>query len=241
MLADILDESWTLYTRHFVRFFLIALVVFGVINVVYASARELIGVGPATEELTNAIALVLTLVGGLWLSAALVQAVIDARDDAPVGAAGQGVLTALAETRPFIWPLLVTSLLAALGIVGGLLLLIVPGVILAVRWSLVAQIVVLEHQGGVAALKRSNALVRGSTGPLLLLVVIVTFVGAVAGLLLQGAFTAFPTFVQIAAGQTLASAVVQPFSAVALTLVYLRFVRLREPAASTPAPGDSWA
>lgn len=56
-------------------------------------------------------------------------------------------------------PLLLTLLRAAAWIVGGLILLIVPGVVLAARYAFVHLAVLLEARSGGAALRRSAALV----------------------------------------------------------------------------------
>jgi hypothetical protein len=55
---------------------------------------------------------------------------------------------------------LLTALRAMAWICGGLLLLVVPGVVLALRYSLAHMAVVLESERGAAALARSSELVR---------------------------------------------------------------------------------
>ena len=237
MLGAVLDETWTLYTRFFVRFFVIALIVFAIVNVLYALFLTAVSDGSAGgAAVTGLVAAAVTIVGSMWLTGALVHAVVDARD----GTLETGVADAFARARPFITTLLLASLLAGLGILGGLLLLIVPGIILAVRWSLVAPVVVLEPRGVRASLGRSNVLVKVDSWTILALVLIVGVLGGIAGSLLQAAFSAFPTFVEVAVGQTIASAVVQPFSAIAVTLAYLRLRDARdgEPGDDAEAPAD---
>jgi hypothetical protein len=63
--------------------------------------------------------------------------------------------------------LIVGTWLASIGILVGLVLLIVPGLILAARWSLVVPAAALEQRGPVAALERSNDLVKGRTASVL--------------------------------------------------------------------------
>lgn len=55
-----------------------------------------------------------------------------------------------------------TVALAALGIGGGLLLFVLPGIYLAVRWSLALPVVALEGLGPVSALRRSGELTAGA-------------------------------------------------------------------------------
>jgi hypothetical protein len=59
-------------------------------------------------------------------------------------------------------PLLLTVLLASLGMGVAALALLVPGVILYLSWSVAAPVVVLEKQSGTEALARSQALTRGA-------------------------------------------------------------------------------
>lgn len=231
MLGAVLDETWTLYTRFFVRFFVIALIVFAIIDVLYALLLAAIdGESAGSVAVTGVLALVATIVGGMWLTGALVHVVVDARD----GTLDTTVGEAFAKARPFIGTLLLASLLAGLGIIGGVILLVVPGIILAVRWSLVAPAVVLEQRAVKASLGRSNELVKGTSWTIFALILILTMIGGIASSLLQAAFSAFPQFIEIAVGQTIANAVVQPFSAIALTLAFLRLREAREPT-SEPA------
>jgi hypothetical protein len=66
------------------------------------------------------------------------------------------------ELRPRLLPLIGTALLVGLGVFGGLLLCLVPGLIFAVFWLVATPAVVLERCGPVTAMRRSWRLVRGS-------------------------------------------------------------------------------
>lgn len=59
-------------------------------------------------------------------------------------------------------PLLGALLLATLAITGGFILLIIPGIFLTIRLSLISQACVVEGRGGVTALKRSMELTKDS-------------------------------------------------------------------------------
>ena len=52
-------------------------------------------------------------------------------------------------------------IVASFGIVLGLIALIVPGVLLALGWAVVAQVAAIEHEGWLPSLHRSRALTRG--------------------------------------------------------------------------------
>lgn len=60
-----------------------------------------------------------------------------------------------------IGKILLTGLLAGLAVVGGLLLLIIPGIIFSYWFAFTTQIVVIENLSGTAALSRSKQLVNG--------------------------------------------------------------------------------
>lgn len=77
-------------------------------------------------------------------------------------------------------PLFITSLLAGLGIMVGLVLCCIPGIYLAIAWSMISQVVVMENLSGQAALTRSKSLVEEHIlkvfGILLLLIILVGIV-----------------------------------------------------------------
>ena len=58
-------------------------------------------------------------------------------------------------------PLLGTSILAGLGIILGLFLCCIPGIYLAIVWSMISQVIVMENLAGTEAIGRSKALVEG--------------------------------------------------------------------------------
>lgn len=73
---------------------------------------------------------------------------------------GESIKVALSKLGSVIW----SGLLAGIIIFIGFLLLIIPGILLAFRYYLVQQVVVLEHESGSNALKRSAELMKGSYG-----------------------------------------------------------------------------
>ncbi len=71
------------------------------------------------------------------------------------------VLGKMGQVVPIV-PLVVVASIIALGIASvAMILLVVPGLWLLTRWSLFAPVIRTEQLGPVAALKRSNQLVRG--------------------------------------------------------------------------------
>jgi hypothetical protein len=121
-------------------------------------------------------------------------------------------------------PIFFAIVLAALGIALGLLLLIVPGIYVAVRWYFVPQSVVVENARGAAALTASGATVQGFWWRTLGIVVLANLAAALPGLILVGPFSAIADSSDRAVwslvGQMAAEIVTAPFVAIVSTLLY---------------------
>ena len=232
-IGAVLDEAWTLYTRFFLRFFILAVVVFAAVNLLFALIAEAISSDDGSTAFWLAILGVATaVIGTTWLQGAFVYAVQDARDgsfDATVG-------EVFSRVSPSIFPLLIAGLLAGLGIVVGLILLIVPGLFLMTIWAVIAPVIVLERRRPLEAFGRSRELVRGHGWTVFGIVIITGLLTSIASGLLQAAFSFLPRFLEILVGGTIAQAIVAPFSAIALAITYFR---LRDAHGGEPAQADA--
>ena len=232
-IGSVLDEAWTLFTRFFMRFFLIALVVFAAINLVYALLVTAISTdndGAAVH--LGLLGLATAVIGATWLQGAFVFAVQDARDgtfDASIG-------EIFSRVSPAIVPLLLAGLLAGLGIACGFLLLVVPGLFLITIWSVIAPVIVVEKTRVLEAFGRSRELVRGHGWTVFGIVIITALLSGIASALLQAAFSWLPEFFEIFVGSTIAQAVVAPFGAIAIAVMYFR---LRETQSEVAAPVEA--
>ena len=230
-IGTVLDEAWTLFTRFFLRFFLIALVVFASINLVYALLVEAISSdNDGGAVLLALLGLATAVIGATWLQGAFVYAVQDARDGTFDASLGQ----IFSRVAPSILPLLGAGLLAGLGIALGFLLLIIPGLFLITIWAVVAPVIVVEKPGVFAAFGRSRELVRGHGWTVFGIVIITALLSGIASALLQAAFSALPEFLEILIGSTIAQAVVTPFGAIAIAVMYFRLREADGDAAATP-------
>jgi hypothetical protein len=231
-IGAVLDEAWTLFTRFFLRFFVLALVVFAIVNLLFALIVEAIDADDGSTAFWLAIlGLATAVIGTTWLQGAFVYAVQDARDgnfDATLGEVFRRV-------SPSILPLLVAGLLAGLGIVAGLILLIVPGLFLMTIWAVIAPVIVLEKRPPFGAFGRSRELVRGYGWTVFGIVIITGLLTGIASSILQAAFSFLPRFLELLIGGTIAQAIVAPFSAIALAITYFR---LRDAHGGEPAPAD---
>jgi hypothetical protein len=96
----------------------------------------------------------LALVGYPWVSGALI---------ATIARRGRSPLEPYGRTVDRLPALVLSTLAASTAILLGLVLLIVPGLILAARWSAAVPLIVLDRAGPIGALETSNGLIRGRT------------------------------------------------------------------------------
>ena len=229
----VLDEAWTLFTRFFLRFFVLALVVFATVNLLFALIVEAISSDNGGRAFWLAIlGLATAVIGTTWLQGAFVFAVQDARDGSFDATLGE----VFSRVSPSILPLLVAGLLAGLGIVAGLVLLVIPGLFLMTIWAVIAPVIVLEKRPPLGSFGRSRELVRGHGWTVFGIVVITGLLTGIASSILQAAFSFLPRFLEILLGGTIAQAIVAPFSAIALAITYFR---LRDAHGGEPAPADA--
>jgi hypothetical protein len=221
-IGTVLDEAWTLYTKHFVRLFLIAFAVYIVLNLVSA----LLGVSLDDEGLGVVLFAILnaaiSIIGYFWVQGALVEATADIHDGKQDLEFGE----TFSRVQPLLPALIVAGLLAGLGIALGLILLIVPGLYLLTRWALIVPVIVLEKRRAGEAFGRSHELVRGHGWTIFGLVLVVFLLGAIVSGIISGLLrAALNDFLGFWIGNTVANAIVTPFFAVALTVAYLQLTR----------------
>lgn len=107
-------------------------------------------------------------------------------------AIGSDVPVVGAAIRLFpIW--LVTTILAAIAVIGGLFLLLLPGLWLAIMFNMYTPVIAIEGKTPLGALKRSFELVKGHFWETVGFLLIVALVGGAAGQLFQ--LVAVPMFV----------------------------------------------
>jgi hypothetical protein len=121
-------------------------------------------------------------------------------------------------------PIFFAVVLAAVGIGAGLLLFIVPGLYLFIRWYFVPQAVVIEGARGPAALVRSTALTAGYWWRTAGVWVLANLIALIPAAILAAPFTNLAKSSDRAvwelAGTTLAEIISAPFLALVSTLLY---------------------
>ncbi|MFI4984473.1 MAG: YciC family protein [Solirubrobacterales bacterium] len=190
----------------------------------------LVTAAPALALLAVLIGLVATtLFTGMVVE--LVADVQDGRRDATVG-------QLLRAVTPVIGQLILVAIVAAAGVLIGLILLIIPGLILITIWSVAAPVVVLERPGVMAALARSRELVRGNGwqvfGVILVLDILVVILASAIELAADSAGSGAGIIVRVIVGVLTA-----PLSALAAAVLYFELggAAAGEVSAGAVAPG----
>jgi hypothetical protein len=220
----VMKETYALYRRLFLRSVFLAAAVFGVVHLLQVTLRN-------NSPLAAIFVFVLSLVGTSLVQGGLVEVVRGLHADGrevPLG-------DALTNAADRVLKLLVTSIVAGICIGLGLLLLLVPGLVLLTRWSLLVPVVMLEDVGPLEALNRSRAIVAGHGWTVFGVVfrsgLLVGCVGFLFGL---AAGSAGPVGWWVAV--TLGSALTTPFAAHALTIVYYELTQPGQPVVREEPP-----
>lgn len=157
--AEILDRGLRLLRDHWLLLGAPAAALYVPLSLVLAgfdpeAATEPADLAPLFASL--GLLLLLSAIAFPVLSAAITHAIGEAYLGRDVTIGG-----ALRAGLDILLPLLGTWLLAYLAILGGLLLLVIPGIYLMLAFLLVTQVMVLEHRFGARALGRSRELMAG--------------------------------------------------------------------------------
>ncbi len=219
----VMREAWDLYKAHWRHLLPIALAVFLLLSLLVLLLVVLLG---ALGLLASAF---ISLAGGFWLQGALVVAVEDIRD----GRADLSLGETLSRVRPRLNTLSVAGFLAAVAILAGLLLCVVPGLVLATWWMLIVPVIMLERAGVLRAFRRSRELVRGhgwsAFGVVVLTLLVVVVASAVIGAALSPLRDDLESYVRDVVRNTLTA----PFVALAFTLTYYRLRAAATPTATS--------
>ncbi len=231
-IGAILSEAMSLYTRFFVRFVVVAGVVFLALGAFSTIVEQSASDGEGSVA-GSAVTLAASIVGYFWIQGVLVVLTADVRD----GIADQSFGQLFARVRPKLGTLIVAGLLAAIGIVLGFILLVVPGLYLLTRWSLIAPALIVEDLAAGQSFSRSHELVRGHGWQVFGLLIVLFIINVVVGGLIVGviggaAGGALGSWI----GSAIVNTLITPLIGIATTLVYFHLAGDRPPEA-TAAPG----
>lgn len=229
-LGEPVGEGWQIYRRFWKHLIPIALVIYLVISLIALALAS------SGSRLSAFAALIVSVAGVFLLQASLVEAVADVRDGR--------VDLSLTETIGRAWPRLgsvvVGGIAAAIGIVIGLVLIIVPGLFLLTIWSLIVPVIVLEGRSAFDSFGRSRELVRGH-GWTVFGVIVVTFaINVVASIVLGILFAGFSTVIGRYIANVISNTLIAPFVAAAWTSMYFRLRELKEPTTAQIPAGAAY-
>lgn len=233
--TSLLDDCFRLYFSRFGTFVAIAAVVVFPIQLVV----EGIALGQLSAPYSDRSFEPQTLATVAGLSGVIANALITPGCVHQTIAASEGRMAGARESiraaLDAFAPVLAVSILFAVGVFLGLLLLVIPGVFLAVRWYFLVQAVVVDGRRAIGALERSSSLVRGSWWRVLGIAVLTLVTASGAGALIQLPFESIARAGDSAAVSLVGGSVAQTLTAPPVALVTtLLYFDLRARRESTP-------
>lgn len=162
--GELLDRTFSLYRSHFLLF--VGIFALPRLLVLGLQFWELVDQKPyertpnilASLSWTAAI-MVVGMILAAASQAATVIAVSELHLDRPAS-----VMDSFSRVQGHLFGVIVISIIVVLGVGVGMLAFLVPGILLAIIWSLAVPAKVLENKGALAALSRSVDLVKGDWG-----------------------------------------------------------------------------
>jgi hypothetical protein len=209
-IRSVFGEAFGTYFRRWWELVPRAFVIYLFLSLTALAAGQAFGGGAGI-----AASALITFLGYFWLQALHVLEV----------AGGEEAARTFRRAARRLLPLIGASILAAVGLVIGFVVLVIPGLVLMVWWSVFVPAVVLEGHGPRAALRRSRELVRGHGikvfTTIVISAVIVVPVVVVLGLLISFAFKGSPETAHFVT-DLVVDPVTAPFGVLVWTSVYFR-------------------
>jgi hypothetical protein len=221
--AEVLATALGLYARYPLLFLGLAMAVvvpYELVVLVVAKASPLGQENASTGTILTLALVDFALVGPLVSSLQVRAVMMLGEHERP------SFLVVIRRSLRVLPVVMAAEIIAGLGIAGGLVLFVIPGVILALRWAVVAQVAAVEQTDWPGALRRSWALTTGNWLRVLVLLLCVSLVNVTLTRLGAAVIGTRTRPAEVVAG--IAIAVVES-SFQALTLAVLYFdLRARE-------------
>lgn len=166
-IGNILSETITLYTENIAAFWLPYIIVSVPVNlfVEYMATHFIEGVG---DSLLSLLSYAVSAAVGLFVTIKGLNRYREKTDSF-----GEN----MKKAEGLIINYLLLQLLIFLGVAGGMLLLIVPGIIFSLRWTLAPVIFVDERLEKRESMKRSRSLTDGYKGEIFVIYLIISLIG----------------------------------------------------------------
>jgi len=168
-ITELLDRTFSIYRNHWLAFVGIAAIPNALVlavNLVMISGATVSG-SIALALVSSLIMFVIYFVASMMTQGATMIAVSQVQLGQPTS-----ISEAFGGIRARVGELIILSLNVGIRVMFGLILLLVPGVYLALRYSLAMPVSVLEQKGISASIERSGDLTRGHLGRILLIYVL---------------------------------------------------------------------
>jgi hypothetical protein len=230
---QLVQAALELYRKYPLLFLVLAAGVIVPYEVIVLAAT---GAGPfAHGSLGFAVSSLLTLIGlaliGPLVSALHVHAVSEVLEG------GKPRLPSVARRGLQVLPVVAAAeIIAWLGISLGFLAFLVPGIILWLRWYVVAQVAAIEHEGCLPALRRSRQLTASHYRHLIVFGIYLTLITSVPTLLVGFAFGHKTTTVASFLVGVALEVVTWSLSALAAALMYFDLCARWASSAAQPSP-----
>ena len=162
---DLIKKSYELYAKNAKLFFTYAVIVSlpsVALSVLVTILRSVFNLKELTF-LTTLYAILFFILGvvayflSLWFSIAFIKTISNSYN----GKNAENITKVIGDTKKFIIPTLIVSVLTGLAVLAGFLLLIIPGIIFSVWFAFSFYVVVLEEKHGTEAMKESKKMVEG--------------------------------------------------------------------------------
>ncbi len=228
--TELIVNSWDLYGKNWRKFlpFIILLFLPTLILSALGTITLYLSVYmPSSSLASNIVILIVfaaSMVFAIWVTVALAKTMLDCLLAKPT----EWKETFSASSN-LIWPVIYVSFLVTLIVLGGTLLLIIPGIIFAVWYSFAFYTVIFENARGFNALSSSKSLVVGRLWPIMWRLAITTLIFGFINSALSYALAflirllPLPIFIQSASASaltSLAGAIIAPLSAGAILILY---------------------
>ena len=167
-IGEIIERSWEHYARNFKKLLPLMICLFipnfvlGLVGMLslyleYLGNSSSTGMYVLIDNIVVLAVFVASMIFTLWASMALAKNLGLIVSNKPAAA----IKELFSNTSHLIWPVIYTSVLMMLAVLGGTLLLIIPGIIFSIWFCFTFMVIIFEEKRGVNALKESNKLVAG--------------------------------------------------------------------------------
>jgi hypothetical protein len=230
---DLIKSSIDLYKKHFRMFIEYSILVYAppiiTAGISYFLLTYMLWAGTI---LTYVLSIILTLAGGIisfWFSISFFRIIATCRE----GKAPKSIKLEINTALKLLWPAILASIIAGLAVLGGFVLLIVPGIIFSLWFSFTLLAVALDNKKGVDALRVSKKLVSGRWWGVLwrillpgLLYLVVSFVVELPFEILANVSPSITTVAIATIVTAITTLVITPFITTVHTILYLELKKV---------------